>query len=120
MFHWSDKVKSEFYDPQNVGELDTNKADVQLAEIKTPDGFTHMQLFVEIKQGIITDVKYKVLGCPCCIACLSFVSRQLLQQAQSKLQNISAQDIIQALDLPKERYSSALLVEELLDSIPLN
>lgn len=116
MFHWSDKIKQEFYNPQNVGELDTSKANVKLAEIKTPDGFTHMQLYIETTDGKITNAKFKVLGCPCCIACLSYVTQQLIQQDVAKLKQLSAQDIIQALALPKERYSSALLVEELLRS----
>jgi len=117
MFHWSDKIRQEFRNPKNIGELDVSKANVYLAEVKTPDGFTHMQLFIEIKDEKIVNAKFKVLGCPCCIACLSYLTQQLTGRDAIELKQISAQNLIGTLELPKERYSSALLAEELCKNL---
>lgn len=117
MLHWPDKIKHEFYHPKNIGELDVSKSNVFLAECKTPDGFTHMQLFLEIKNREIIEAKFKALGCPCCIACLSYVTQQLKNHTIEIITKISAPDLIKALELPRERYSSALLVQGLLEDL---
>ncbi len=117
MLHWSDKIKKEFYHPKNIGELDLNDPQVYVASHETPDGFTRMQLHLKISNKTILDAKYKVLGCPCCIACLSFLTANIIGKHINELQNFDARYLIKGLELPKERYSSALMVEMLLEEI---
>ncbi len=117
MFNLSEKVKHYFYQPKHVGTLDITQPNIFMVEITTPDGYTHMQLFVEIEHNLIKDIKFKILGCPSAIACLSFIAEYLLGKPILECKKITAEFLIKELELSKERYSVAGLVEDLTQKI---
>ena len=117
MYKLSKKIQEHFYHPKNVGELDVTKNNVKMVEVATADGYTRMQLFVELAPSvieIITAAKFKVLGCPSAIACLSFVTDYLIGKDLQACKDITVEFLVKALDLPKEKYSVAGLVEDLV------
>lgn len=117
MLKLSDKVTANFYHPKNVGELDLTNKSVIMAEIATPDGYTHLQIFIQLKNTLITDAKFKALGCPVAIACMSFTTDYLIGKNLEACALITVEFLVKALDLPKEKYSVAGLMEDLFKQI---
>lgn len=114
MFNLSAKIKQYFYQSKHSGELDTNNSHVVMAEISTPDGYTHLQLFIEIDNAQIKNCKFKVLGCPTAIACLEFTSAYLVGKTIADCKTITAKFLIDQLDIAYEKYAIAGLVAQLI------
>lgn len=119
MFKLSDKVKENFYNPKNVGELDPANENVIVAEIATPDGQTHLQIFIQLKNNKIIDAKFKALGCPSAIACMSFSTDYLIGKNLKTCEQFTVEFLVKALELSKEKYSVAGLVEDLFKRIQI-
>lgn len=117
MLNLSEKVQRYFYHPVHNGTLDINQPNVHKSEVLTPDGYTHLQLFVEIHNGMINNIKFKALGCPSAIACLEFIAEYLSGKNITVCQQITAEFLITELGLAKEKYGIAGLAEDLVKRV---
>jgi len=118
MFNYSDRILDHFYHPRNVGVFSKEETVIEYTKA-TPDKSAVMQLQTKVQNGVITAVKFKTFGCPCCIAVTSVITTWLENKAIHELSDISAEKIIRYLDLPKEKYYCALLGEDLVKDIML-
>ncbi|MFH1776159.1 MAG: Fe-S cluster assembly scaffold protein NifU [Candidatus Omnitrophota bacterium] len=112
MEQYSTKVMEHFRNPRNVGEIDH------------PDGVGHvgnpvcgdiMELYIKVKDDIITDAKFKTFGCGAAIATSSMVTEMVKGRAIDEALNISNRAVAEALGgLPKVKMHCSVLAEQAL------
>ena len=109
---YSEKVMEHFRNPRNVGE------------IEDPDGTGHvgnpicgdvMELYIKVRDNIITDVKFKTFGCAAAIATSSMVTELVKGKTVEEARKISNKAVTQALGgLPCVKMHCSLLAEDAL------
>lgn len=68
---YSDKVMEHFQNPQNVGEIENADG---VGEVGNPTCGDMMRISISVKDDIITDCKFKTLGCGAAIATSSITT----------------------------------------------
>ena len=109
---YSDKVMEHFKNPKNVGE------------IKNPDGTGRvgnpvcgdvMELYIKVKDGKVTDAKFKTFGCGAAIATSSMVTELVKGKTIEEALEISNKAVAEALDgLPPVKMHCSALAEQAL------
>ena len=109
---YSEKVMEHFRNPRNVGELEN------------PDGVGHvgnpvcgdiMELSIRVKDGLITDAKFKTFGCGAAIATSSMVTQLVKGKTIQEALKISNKAVAEALDgLPPVKMHCSTLAEQAL------
>jgi len=109
---YSEKVMEHFQNPRNVGEMES------------PDGIGHvgnpvcgdiMELYIKVKDDIITDAKFKTFGCGAAIATSSMVTEMVKGKTIEEALKISNKTVAEALDgLPPIKMHCSALAEEAL------
>ncbi|MFC2038231.1 iron-sulfur cluster assembly scaffold protein [Chloroflexota bacterium] len=110
----SKKVLDHFSRPRNVGV------------IVNPDGVGYLsdssygidlELYIKVKDNIITGARFKAFGCATTIAAVSMVSEMLEGRSIEQALDISGEEIAEALDgLPPSRRHCAELGYRLINS----
>ena len=111
---YSDKVMEHFRNPRNVGDMED------------PDGIGHvgnpvcgdiMELYIRVKDNIITDARFKTFGCGAAIATSSMVTELVRGKSIEEALEISNKAVVEALDgLPAIKLHCSVLAEEALKS----
>ena len=111
---YSEQVMDHFTNPRNVGTLEN------------PDGIGHvgnpvcgdiMELYIKVKDEIITDAKFKTFGCGAAIATSSMVTELVKGKTVQEALEISNKAVIEALGgLPSVKVHCSVLAEEALKS----
>jgi len=111
---YSEKVMEHFKNPRNVGEM------------ANPDGIGHvgnpvcgdiMELYIKVKDNIITDAKFKTFGCGAAIATSSMVTELVKGKSIDEALKISNRAVAEALGgLPPIKMHCSVLAEEALKS----
>ncbi len=111
---YSEKVMEHFRNPRNVGEMEN------------PDGTGHvgnpvcgdiMELYIRVKDNIITDAKFKTFGCGAAIATSSMVTELVKGKSIDEALKISNRAVAEALGgLPAVKMHCSVLAEEALQS----
>ncbi|MDD5258911.1 MAG: Fe-S cluster assembly scaffold protein NifU [bacterium] len=114
MSQYSEKVMEHFRNPHNVGEMEN------------PDGVGHvgnpvcgdiMELYIKVKDNIITDAKFKTFGCGAAIATSSMVTDMVKGKTISEALVISNKAVAEALGgLPPVKMHCSVLAEQALKS----
>ena len=68
---YSDKVMDHFQNPRNVGKMDDADGVGEVGNAKCGD---IMKMYIKVKDGIITDVKFNTFGCGSAIATSSMAT----------------------------------------------
>jgi len=111
---YSEKGMEHFRNPRNVGEMEN------------PDGTGHvgnpvcgdiMELYIRVKDNIITDARFKTFGCGAAIATSSMVTEMVKGKTIDEALKISNRAVAEALDgLPAVKMHCSVLAEEALQS----
>jgi nitrogen fixation protein NifU and related proteins len=111
---YSEKVMDHFRNPRNVGEMEN------------PDGIGHvgnpicgdiMELYVKIKDNVITDARFKTFGCGAAIATSSMVTEMVIGKTIDEALEISNKTVAEALGgLPAAKMHCSVLAEDALRS----
>jgi nitrogen fixation NifU-like protein len=111
---YSEKVMEHFRNPRNVGDMEN------------PDGIGHvgnpvcgdiMELYIKVKDNIITDAKFKTFGCGAAIATSSMVTELVKGKSLEDALQISNRAVAEALGgLPPVKMHCSVLAEEALQS----
>ncbi len=109
---YSSKVMEHFRNPRNVGEMES------------PDGVGHvgnpvcgdiMELYIKVKDGIITDAKFKTFGCGAAIATSSMVTEIVKGKTLEEALKVSNREVAEALGgLPPVKMHCSVLAEDAL------
>jgi len=104
---YSETVMDHFMNPRNVGEI--SDADGH-GMIGNPSCGDIMEMFVNVKNDHIDDIKFKTFGCGAAIAVSSMVTELAKGKLLEDAMNISKKDIAEALGglPPKKMHCSNL------------
>lgn len=111
---YSEKAVKHFRNPRNRGE------------IKGPDGRARqgnpicgdaMEIYIQVRLGRLSDVRFKTPGCEAAIACGSVITEMAAGKTLKEALAISAKDIVEALGgLPEQKLHCSVLAEQTLKS----
>jgi nitrogen fixation NifU-like protein len=108
---YSETVIDHFMHPRNLGVLPDEDG---LAKVTGSCGDT-MEIWIRVRQGTIAKVHFRTDGCGTSIASGSMVTTLAIGKALTEAQQISQQDILNALGgLPEENRHCALLASNTL------
>lgn len=111
-FQYSEKVMEHFMHPRNVGEMEN------------PDGIGHvgnpvcgdvMEMYIRVKDNVITEAKFKTFGCGAAIATSSMVTEIVKGKTIQQALDITNRTVADALDgLPPIKLHCSVLAEDAL------
>ena len=111
---YNEKVMENFRNPKNVGEMEN------------PDGVGHvgnpvcgdiMELYIKVKDNIITDARFKTFGCGAAIATSSMVTQMVKGKSIDEAMKISNATVAEALGgLPSVKMHCSVLAQEALEA----
>ena len=111
---YSEKVLDHYTNPQNVGTLDKNKANVGTGLVGAPECGDVMRLQIEVDEatGIIKDAKFKTFGCGSAIASSSLATEWLKGKSVDEAIKIDNMEIVEELHLPPVKIHCSVLAED--------
>ncbi len=109
---YSDKVLDHFRHPRNVGEIENPTA---VVEVTNPVCGDLMKLWAVVREGKVSDAKFKTAGCVPAVACGSWVAQIVVGKPLAELRSISAEQIEIALGglPPASKHASVLAADAL-------
>jgi nitrogen fixation NifU-like protein len=108
---YSEKTIDHFLNPRNLGR---NTAPDGVGRITGPHGNT-MEIYLKVKDGKVINASFWTDGCGCCIASGSMVTELAKGKSVLEAQNITQQDVLDALGgLPEDDLHCALLAANTL------
>ncbi len=114
MENYSEKVMDHFLHPRNVGEIENPDG---RGKVGNPICGDIMELYIKVKDGIITDAKFKTFGCGAAIATSSMVTEMIKGKNIKEALEISNKAVAEALGgLPPVKMHCSVLAEEALKS----
>ncbi len=113
---YSDKVMDHFKNPRNVGEI--KDAD-GIGTVGNPVCGDMMTMYIKVKDGRISDIKFKTYGCGAAIATSSMTTELALGKTVDEAEAITRQDVADALDglPPVKMHCSNLASDALREAI---
>lgn len=107
---YSDKVMDHFKNPRNVGILEHPDGVGEVGNAVCGD---IMKIYLQIKDDIITDVKFETFGCGSAIASGSMATELIKGKPVSEALELSNKAVAEALDgLPAHKLHCSVLAEE--------
>jgi nitrogen fixation protein NifU and related proteins len=114
MESYSSKVMEHFANPRNVGEIEDADG---VGNVGNPTCGDIMRLFIKVKDGVITNAKFKTFGCGAAIATSSMMTELIIGKTIEEAKKISNQAVAEALGgLPSQKMHCSVLAEEALQS----
>ena len=107
---YSETVMDHFQHPRNVGEMEDADG---IGEVGNAVCGDIMRMYIKVKDGIITDVKFKTFGCGSAIASSSMATEMIKGKPIEEALELSNKAVAQALDgLPAHKLHCSVLAEE--------
>ena len=107
---YSEKVLEHFANPHNVGEIPDADGVGEVGNAKCGD---IMKMYLKIKDGVITDAKFKTFGCGAAIATSSMATDMIKGKPVSEALTLTNKAVIEALDgLPAVKIHCSVLAEQ--------
>ena len=111
---YSEKVMDHFSNPRNVGEIENANGVGEVGNAKCGD---IMKIYLDIKDGIIKDVKFKTFGCGAAIATSSMATELIKGKTVEEALELTNKAVIEALDgLPPAKVHCSVLAEEAISA----
>lgn len=113
---YSKKVMEHFLNPRNVGELENPDG---YGKVGNPVCGDLMEMYIMVKDDIITDIKFKTFGCGSAIATSSMVTELAKGVHVDKALGITRNDVADSLDglPPQKMHCSNLAADALHEAI---
>src|SRR6187397_1640482 len=96
---YSDKVIDHYENPRNVGSLDKSDEAVGTGIVGAPACGDVMKLQIKVRDGVITDAKFKTYGCGSAIASSSLVTEWVKGMRVDDAMHIKNSQIAEELSL---------------------
>jgi len=107
---YSDKVLDHFQNPRNVGEIPDADG---IGKVGNPVCGDVMFIYIKVKDDIVTDIKFKTLGCGAAIATSSMITDMAKGKTLEEAKKISRGDVADALDgLPPQKMHCSNLAAD--------
>jgi len=109
---YNEKVMEHFTNPRNMGELNEPDGVGTVGNERCGD---IMRIFLQIKDGIITDAKFKTFGCGAAVATSSVATDMVVGKTLQEAVKITNKTVTEALEgLPAAKAHCSCLAEEAL------
>ena len=109
---YSDKVVDHYENPRNVGSFAKDDMDVGTGMVGAPACGDVMKLQIKVKDGIITDARFKTYGCGSAIASSSLVTEWVKGRTLDEAAALKNSEIAQELALPPVKIHCSILAED--------
>ena len=110
VLEYSEKVMDHFSNPRNVGEIEDAAGVGTVGNAKCGD---IMRMYLDIKDGVIQDAKFKTFGCGAAIATSSMATELVKGKTIQQALEVTNKAVMEALDgLPPVKIHCSLLAEE--------
>lgn len=107
---YSEKVLDHFTHPRNVGKIDDADGVGEVGNAKCGD---IMKMYIKVKDGIITDVKFNTFGCASAIAASSLATELIKGKPLDYAMGITNKQVVDELGgLPEHKIHCSVLAEE--------
>ena len=111
---YSEKVMDHFENPRNVGVIEDADG---IGTVGNPVCGDVMKMYIKVKDGIITDVKFKTFGCASAIATSSMATELIKGKSISEALTLTNKAVAEALDgLPPVKMHCSVLAEEAIQA----
>ena len=114
---YSEKVLDHFRNPRNVGTL--KGKDVSVGRVGNPVCGDLMEIYIQVRDDIIKDIKLKTFGCGSAIATASMITEMAKGKTLEEAMEITRKDVANELDglPPIKMHCSNLAADALHDAI---
>jgi nitrogen fixation NifU-like protein len=109
---YSQQVIDHYENPRNVGSFDKTDNNIGTGMVGAPACGDVMKLQIKVKDGIITDAKFKTYGCGSAIASSSLVTEWVKGKTLNEASTISNSEIASELALPPVKIHCSILAED--------
>ena len=107
---YSETVMDHFQNPRNVGEMPDADG---IGEVGNAVCGDIMRMYIKVKDGVITDVKFKTFGCGSAIASSSMATEMIKGKPITEALELSNKAVAEALNgLPAHKLHCSVLAEE--------
>ncbi|MCW4039301.1 MAG: Fe-S cluster assembly scaffold protein NifU [Candidatus Bathyarchaeota archaeon] len=113
---YSEKVMDHFRTPRNMGEIPDADG---VGTVGNPVCGDMMNIYIKVKDDVITDVKFKTFGCGAAIATSSMITELAKGKTIEEALKITRQDVADNLDglPPVKMHCSNLAADGLHEAI---
>jgi len=108
---YSEKVLDHYENPRNVGKMEIDNT-IGTGMVGAPACGDVMKLQIKVKDGIITDAKFKTYGCGSAIASSSLVTEWVKGKTLEQAGEIKNSAIAEELALPPVKIHCSILAED--------
>ena len=109
---YSAQLIDHYENPRNVGSFSKDDTDVGTGMVGAPACGDVMKLQIKVKDGIITDARFKTYGCGSAIASSSLVIEWVKGKTLDAAAQIKNSEIAQELALPPVKIHCSILAED--------
>jgi nitrogen fixation NifU-like protein len=109
---YSQQVIDHYENPRNVGSFSKDEKDIGTGMVGAPACGDVMKLQIKVKDGIITDAKFKTYGCGSAIASSSLVTEWVKGKTLNEAATIKNSEIASELALPPVKIHCSILAED--------
>jgi nitrogen fixation NifU-like protein len=109
---YSEKVIEHYENPKNVGTLGKDDDDVGTGLVGAPACGDVMRLQIRVKDGVITDAKFKTFGCGSAIASSSLATEMIKGMTVEQAGTIKNTQLVEELNLPPVKIHCSVLAED--------
>jgi len=109
---YSQQVIDHYENPRNVGSFSKDEEDIGTGMVGAPACGDVMKLQIKVKDGIITDAKFKTYGCGSAIASSSLVTEWVKGKTLNEAATIKNSEIASELALPPVKIHCSILAED--------
>lgn len=111
---YSTKVMEHFANPHNVGEIEDADG---IGKVGNPVCGDIMNMYIKVKDNVITDVKFKTFGCGAAIATSSMATDLIKGKTIEEALALTNDAVAEALGgLPKVKMHCSVLAEQAVRS----
>lgn len=109
---YSDKVIDHYENPRNAGSFAKDDLDVGTGMVGAPACGDLMRLQIKVKDGVITDARFKTYGCGSAIASSSLVTEWVKGKTLDQAAALKNSEIAEELALPPVKIHCSILAED--------
>ena len=110
VIEYSEKVIDHFTNPRNVGEIENASGVGTVGNAKSGD---IMRIYLDIKDGVIKDAKFKTFGCGAAVATSSMATELIIGKTVEEALKVTNEAVMEALNgLPPVKVHCSVLAEE--------
>ena len=113
---YSKKVMEHFMNPRNVGTIENPDG---YGKVGNPVCGDLMEMFIEVKKEVITDIKFQTFGCGSAIATSSMVTELAKGMHVDEAMKLTRSDVASELDglPPQKMHCSNLAADALHEAV---